>query len=450
LLPAVVDHFLASTKRPLVGTPHMPDRVRVASPELAQALQRVLPASVDVVCAATPELDDVLRAFAEHASAQRSEGDETYLGPDMDPPMIASLFSSAARFFRAAPWNLLDPTTLLAVTVESLGIRDGVLAVMGNEGVAPGLVYFESFRAFEANIRAMDAVKGEEPKLRRQTILDFDRGAELPASMRKEVAHHHWEVATAFAYPWVTAVDDDGVQRPATQAELVRMQLFSGAVADLFEKTPKLEKKLEKGETVVQKCSIESSTGERVAITLKLPFADDSVAELNQNLLDELLDSFDDSPEARALGRSPAYALLVPELALAQHIELEELTAEMVTTIVFEIIPEQIALGATEARTILEDTRAMLAFLHRDGALEDLAGCLEAVDLKHVGELEKALGDPTRFGMAKSLLLAGIEAGFDMSSEEGIRGYLAQLEAPKPARKAKAKPTKRAAKPRKR
>lgn len=37
--------------------------------------------------------------------------------------------------------------------------------------------------------------------------------------------------------------------------------------------------------------------------------------------------------------------------------------------------------------------------------------------------LERELSDPSNFGMAKSLFMAGSEMGFDMSSQEGVDRY---------------------------
>jgi hypothetical protein len=50
--------------RPIWGQPHSPERVRVASPELASALRDGHP-GLDVVLAPTPEIDAVLAAMRE-------------------------------------------------------------------------------------------------------------------------------------------------------------------------------------------------------------------------------------------------------------------------------------------------------------------------------------------------------------------------------------------------
>lgn len=434
-LAAVVEHFLQCTRQPMVGAPRMPDRVRVTSAELAAALRSVVPTSVEVQCGPTPEIEEVIQEIATQFEVQ--EGTETYLSPDIAPSLVACLFRNAARYYRAAPWKVLDGATLLSVSCEPLGLSNAVLACMGNvDESTPGLIYFGSFAEFEANIRAMDGAEGTEPHLRRQVILDYDRGAEVPPSMRKEVVAHQWEVADAHAFPWVAAVDDDGVQRPGTRDELVRMQLLSGAVADLVEKTKRLTKRLASGEPIVHECTIETCDGQRVPITLRVPFEDERVLELNQHLVDDLLDMYDDSPEAAELARPPRFAHLVPELALQEGLALEELTPKVLKALVFEGIAARLPVEPTDARAILEETRAMLKYLHRHEVIPDLDACLAVVDAKKAATLTKALADTSRYEMAKQILLAGKAAGFDMSTEKGVSAYLRSLDQPtKPARK---------------
>jgi hypothetical protein len=56
--------FREATRRPMSGAPHVPERVRVASESLADALRREIGGETEVVCAPTPELDEHFAAFA--------------------------------------------------------------------------------------------------------------------------------------------------------------------------------------------------------------------------------------------------------------------------------------------------------------------------------------------------------------------------------------------------
>ena len=56
---ACVDSFRATTLAPAVGRPHVPTHVRVASPAMAKALRAGLPKSIEVLCAPTPEVEEL-------------------------------------------------------------------------------------------------------------------------------------------------------------------------------------------------------------------------------------------------------------------------------------------------------------------------------------------------------------------------------------------------------
>lgn len=43
-------------------------------------------------------------------------------------------------------------------------------------------------------------------------------------------------------------------------------------------------------------------------------------------------------------------------------------------------------------------------------------------------KLERALADPRNFGMAKSILMAGEKAGFDIHSEEGVEAWMREVQ----------------------
>lgn len=65
-LGAAAANLRATAHVPAAGTPVMPGRVRVASPELADALRRASLDGVEVVCAPTPELDGAVDSLLEH------------------------------------------------------------------------------------------------------------------------------------------------------------------------------------------------------------------------------------------------------------------------------------------------------------------------------------------------------------------------------------------------
>ena len=64
LVELACESLQSTIEQPMFGRPHAPDRVRVASPEFAEAL-RAGQSGVEVVCAPTPEIDAILAAMRE-------------------------------------------------------------------------------------------------------------------------------------------------------------------------------------------------------------------------------------------------------------------------------------------------------------------------------------------------------------------------------------------------
>lgn len=437
----LVEHFLETTRAPLQGKPHLPQRVRVASPELAKALRRAVPSSVEIVAEPLPELDQLARMLGEVPPEQLT-GDETYFGPGLDAVRLGAFFRGAARFARAAPWNVVSAYTLIGVSSNALGVNEGVLAVLGKQTDIRSLVYFPDFAAYERNLRSIDASRGEEPRMTHQIILDLERAAEVPPSMRQEVVRHQWEVASPDAYPWVRVVDDDGEVRPGLPADLERMQVLGAAIGDLFQRNTSIAQQLAAGEVITHTCSVPLSDGRPVEVTLTIPF-DETAGTVVDDEFDEVIEGFFESPEEQALGREAHYGPQVVDLALEDGRPLSDLDPPSLKRVLFDTFPAEVAVAPAEARTILEDTSAILRYLHRVGELDDLAGCLAVADPKHEGRLAAALGDTRRYSMAKSLILEGTRAGFDMSTEAGVRAFMARRGFGPPAGARGAKPNKR-------
>jgi hypothetical protein len=118
----------STIERPMFGQPHAPQRVRVASPELAEAL-RAGHAGLEVVCAPTPESDAVLAVMREKLNEDAETG-QSYLSPELGPEAIAAFFHAAAELFRSRPWKTVpSDQSLFSVTIEQLGVNDAALSV---------------------------------------------------------------------------------------------------------------------------------------------------------------------------------------------------------------------------------------------------------------------------------------------------------------------------------
>lgn len=111
LLTMASDSLREATLRPMIGPPHVPTRVRVASPELADVLRAGHP-GLDVVCAPTPEVDAIFAKMRQQMALDDASGPEPYLSHGVAPETMAALFTAAASFYRAAPWKVVSDRNL--------------------------------------------------------------------------------------------------------------------------------------------------------------------------------------------------------------------------------------------------------------------------------------------------------------------------------------------------
>jgi hypothetical protein len=446
----------STIEQPMFGRPHTPDRVRVASPELAEAL-RVGQSGIEVVCSPTPEIDAVLAAMRERMNDD-AQTEQSYLAPDVGPAAVAAFFRAAAVLFRATPWKIVpSDQSLFSVTIDKLGVADAALSVIGQMGESLGLILFSGIDDFEAYLEAADAIQhGEEPAMPPHFALNFEGGAELSAALRKEIYEHQWEVAAADAFPWLAAVDEDLVARPPTAEEVVIAEAIALALAKVLEEKKALLAAWNGGEPVARTLLVPTHAGD-VEVALRVPYeretgehkqpydvlaalfelaqdGDEIDAEARGPLEAELVRRFAASPEASSLPQVHWCRCLMDLGANYLGATVATLDASQVREIVYEVIPRKVSIQARAAGEIISELRAFYSFLGREFALKQANECLRVLGGDAVTRLHAALSDTSQFGMAKSMFMAGHDAGFDMTSKDGIEAWMRVMQSrPLPA-----------------
>jgi hypothetical protein len=454
LLPKAGASLRSTIERPLVGRPHSPTRVRVASPELAEALRAEHP-GLDVVCAPTPELDAVLAAMREMMDIDAT-AEPSYLSAGVDPDAVASLFEAAAALFRARPWRVVpDDQSLFSVTIERLGIRDAALAVIGQIGESFGFILFSNIDDFESYLAASDVMtRGESPTVPPHLVLNFEGATDLPPELRREVAEHRWEIAAPDAYPWLFLVGEGLAVREPTTEEMSLAEAVARALTQVISAEEALGTAWSGGAPISHTVAVQTYHG-AVDVTLRAPFerapigfdrSRDLIAELanlpsddgeidqdsRKRLEAELLRRFAASPEASGLEEIFA-ADFVMDLA-ANHLgrTIDSVEASDLHEVVFDLIPRKVSIGASEARSIVEELRAFYAFLKREFGLRPADDCQKVLSGDAVSALEAALSDTSKFGLAKSFFMGGREASFDMDSRDGIEAWMRSIQGQPP------------------
>lgn len=440
-------------ERPLLGAPHRPERVRVASEELADAVRAAEPA-IEVVCAPTPEVERMHAAMRERMHSD-VEGSHSFLAPGVDAPRVGAFFRAAARLFRAAPWSVVpDFQHVFAVTVPSanvlgLDVHDFVLAVLGPSDVSRGSIYlFPTFEDYDGYLVAMSAMdRGEPYEHPPLLMLVFVSPTALPTPMRDEVAEHGWEVADADAVPELLIAGEAGARSP-TAEELSLVEAVALALPDVVDDAQALLNAWDVGAPVVRTQMVATHAGER-EVTIVAPYEEVPDGALPEDLLGALADLESDEeidPEARTeLEKALLRRLLAsPEGAALKSVEcvrvvsdtaadflgvtIATMTAAELREVLFEIVPRQVTIDPAAAGAIVIQTRALYAFLGRELGLEQAPACLAVLDGEAEQKLAAALSDPTKFGMAKQIIALGRAGGFDLDSPEGVAAWMRELE----------------------
>jgi len=139
-----------------------------------------------------------------------------------------------------------------------------------------------------------------------------------------------------------------------------------------------------------------------------------------------LLTEFAASPEAQSLAAPPTWLRPVVELGIVHMGVLPgEMTRDDFEEVLFEIFPHKVSAHAEVAESVIVELRAFWTFAARQFDIANATPLLTVLNATAAARLYSELSNPSNFGMAKSIFMAGSEAGFDMASEAGLAGFMA-------------------------
>jgi hypothetical protein len=144
-----------------------------------------------------------------------------------------------------------------------------------------------------------------------------------------------------------------------------------------------------------------------------------------------LLELFEQSSEAQALseeGIEGGWVGMMMDLGMDYlGVPPADMSAAHLREILFDLIPRKVSAPADEAPDIIRELQAFWRFMQREFHLDNALACLSVLDEKAIRELKKHMSNPNNFGIAKSLMMTGMQRGFDMQSEEGIDEWIMQV-----------------------
>ena len=163
---------------------------------------------------------------------------DSYLANGVTVAQVAALFDVARELWAAAPWNvILTDDALIRVSCASLDLEDAVISVIGQHREMFGFVLFpeglDAYTQFEKAAR-----QGMVP-MQTQVSLTYVNLRDLSVHLRREVQKFRWPPVEGL-YALVTTVDRNG-PRPASSAEVVRVEAIASALSELVRIEPCLQ-----------------------------------------------------------------------------------------------------------------------------------------------------------------------------------------------------------------
>jgi len=147
-----------------------------------------------------------------------------------------------------------------------------------------------------------------------------------------------------------------------------------------------------------------------------------------QSYDDELLELFGKSPEYRAFregGGDGGWLDIFLDYARGYYGDMAwRIDVHVMRRLLLEIFPRKVSCSPDAAADMVAEQRAFWTFLDRAFKAEHAKECLRGLDDRLVKELERKLGDTSKFEMAKSFFMAGQQAGFDLSTEAGLQAWV--------------------------
>src|SRR6266705_4164206 len=141
-----------------------------------------------------------------------------------------------------------------------------------------------------------------------------------------------------------------------------------------------------------------------------------------------LMGQFVASPEGQAI-KEKGTELGWARAMIHYAITYAGVTPPMMTTgdleeILYDLFPRKVITERGDGTEIIQELQAFWRFLQRVYQLPQARQMLTRLTPQAARRLERELQEPANFGMAKSFVLMGKEAGFDMESPEGMRAWV--------------------------
>lgn len=142
----------------------------------------------------------------------------------------------------------------------------------------------------------------------------------------------------------------------------------------------------------------------------------------------DLMEQFAASPEGQALkeaGIELGWAgVMIHDAISYPGVTPATMTVSDLEEVIYDLFPRKVITESSDGAEIIHELRAFWRFLERVYQLPQARQMLARLTPQAAQRLERELRKPANFGMAKSFVLMGQEAGFAMESPEGMQAWV--------------------------
>jgi hypothetical protein len=138
----------------------------------------------------------------------------------------------------------------------------------------------------------------------------------------------------------------------------------------------------------------------------------------------ELMKRFAESPEAEHMDEIGWAGSVLEYGRVYEGVTVTTMGKRELSRVLLDIFPRKVSCEPSSAPEIVEELRAFWSFVRREFGLSNADECLAILDHEMGRTMERELADPRNFGMAKSFVMGGMAAGFDMTTEEGMGAFV--------------------------
>lgn len=422
------------------GSMGPPATLRTDNADLLYLLRPIYP-TIKFILAEVPEISEIAEDMA-NAFNEELPPKIAYAGLGINPTALTAFFKAAAGLYKAHPWKQVPhESRLIGITIDSLGIRDNVISIIGQAGQSFGILLFNCLADYEnyLSIVHSDVDTSRFENLPKYRVLSFVPAADVSEEQRKEFMANGWKLAAHDAYPEFFLPVSGRVARAPDENDCIVFEAIALSLMGLFKNPKELKNCWKTGAKLEVDQRITISSGavdtliqlpvlpagrtletlnplEKMALIDRSDFPD--IEERHQSLMDEIDETYRRSPEANRIDGAGAGFTLIMQFAFNYcDCTIASLTPIELEEILFHIIPAKVMIGADEGDFIIDDCVAFYHFLKREYGFVRADEFISFLDQEAKDTLRDALNDSSKFGMGKSVM-SGTDNPFD--SHDGI------------------------------